>query len=215
MWYPVPPALMQEMEQLVERLRAGGYDGRDRFIAEAPRHLGTRLTALRQMEALASTMAAGWLDGEMNDREFRELMVVSLLPKVCALANLVEETLQPDDAEPPGDGAQGFLAPWKGLRAIIDWMREAGDDDLPRCGPSAIAFLVATMVVRQFAQWNLHGQTSNPAFVAASSNIAPQFYAQCTAALGQCPLGAEEGVPLSHLVQRLADSPMQCIATAN
>jgi hypothetical protein len=177
--------IMDEMKVLVEKLRSSGYDGRNRSIAEAPRLVGTQVTALRQLEVIASQIAVLWLEGDGS--ESRQLIKDNVLTKAAALANIVDATL---------DERETFIG-WSGALRLIEQLQISEFDDADY-GSNVVSLLVAVMILRQIAE----GSHSN--FVAASSNVAPQFFIRCVNEIGARPFGAADGSSLFQLASQLA-----------
>lgn len=177
--------VMDEMNVLVEKLRSSGYDGRNRSIAEAPRLKGTQITALCQLEVIASQIAVLWLDGDGS--ESKQLIKDNFLSKAAALASIINSTL---------DERETFTG-WSGALRLIEHLQVSEFDDADY-GNNVVSLLVAVMVLRQMAE----GSPSN--FVAASSNVAPQFYTRCVSAIGKRPFGACDGTSLFQLAGQLA-----------
>jgi hypothetical protein len=187
------------MSELVEEFRSTGYSGREPSIAGAPPILGTRATALRQLEVMATHIASAWLDGDMNERELSQFVKDCLLPDVLALAQIIEATFR---STPP----LRFEAACLGAKHLI-WDLSNSRVDQVNTGGIVVSFLIATMVLRQLVEGEIAPSDGNGVFRCSSTNVAPQFFDRCISVLGRCPFGATEGVPLAELERKLEELP--------
>ncbi len=114
---------VQQIEDLVEGLRASGYYGQDPILAKAPKPVGTCLTATRQLEVVASQIASASLDGGMEDSEFWKFVMNGLFDKVIALADIIDRT-QPTLVRPKRSRVLSSEMPefgdaWTGTKSLI------------------------------------------------------------------------------------------------
>lgn len=186
----------QSVIELIEEFRSTGYSGREPHIASAPLPLGTCATALRQLEVMATHIAAAWLDGDMNDKEFLQFVKGCLLTDTLALANIVEDSFRLAPRFP-------FGAAWLGAQRLIQEFSMAR----PGCksGEVAVSLLIATMVLRQLAEQELASGGRDGMFRSSSSNVAAEFFGRCISVLGWRPFEARQGVPLAELQKRLEE----------
>jgi hypothetical protein len=198
--------LGRSMEEFVEELRSTGYHGRDRSVADAPAHVGTRVTALRQMELIASQIASAWLDGDMDDGELRQFVAVSFDSKMDSLANIVDSTfpaapahtneLLASKAQEKASSLDGACR--RGVRLIRSLRSDAGADDA-----WPVSLLIAAMVLRQAAERDLLQTSKDEKFCGNSTNVAPEFFKRCVDKVGERLFGAVVGMPLSELESKL------------
>jgi hypothetical protein len=186
----------QSVLELIEEFRSTGYSGREPAIASAPLPMGTCATALRQLEVMATHIAAAWLEGDMNETEFLQFVKDCLLTDTFVLANIVEEAFRATPRFP-------FGAAWFGTQRLIQEFSIARPGC--KCGDIAVSFLIATMVLRQLAEHELAPTGKDRMFRPCSTNVAPEFFDRCIHVLGRRPFGAREGAPLTDLEKQLEE----------
>jgi hypothetical protein len=164
------------------------------------------------LEALASQIAAAWLDGGMTDDELQDFIACSFESRMSALLNMIDSTVRvsacrpqqstsSDEGNSKGDASAGFSAAVAGTKRLIAPQRWRSSP--PGLGECVIAVLVASMVLRQCGEQCLTTSPARTTFRAGSTNVAPEFFARCMDALGRCPFGAGDGVLLSELATRI------------
>jgi len=206
--------IRQHIENLVEDLRSSGYHGRDSVIAWAPPHVGTRVTAARQLEVIACQIASAWVDLRETDI-WDDFIQTGFIPRLLALAEIIDDTIKLSTAE-LRQSTEGFTmleVAWDGTRLLIERVKgnAVAVADRSVC---IVTLLEAAMVVRQCAEHELMETVMLPihdnepqddrdnlleideilergeapdggaALSAHWGNVSPEFYARCLAELG-------------------------------
>jgi hypothetical protein len=207
----------QRIAELIEELRVTGYHGHDPAVANAPRRMGLRVTAARQLEAVASQVASAWLDSDLDDRELWRFIRTSLVDKIAVLAEIVESTMPnaTDDSPQRNPSDWNWLCRplWNGVMRLTT-RAEAGLEDID-CGGWVVCLLLNAMALRQCAEHCLSPNQVSATFECSSTNIAPEFFDRCihtlswhskssSCSISRSTLNAVELSELTQLTERLS-----------
>jgi len=193
-----------EMEQLIEQLRSSGYHGRDPALAAAPEQLGGFATAIRQLEAMTTQAISVWLDGDMNETESWQMIEVSYLPRISMLESIVAAGLNQVKMSTAGD--KSIRQAWQGVQAIIIGLRDRSDKLLFARRDVTFSLMATTMVLRQVVDAEIAPALAHTNFRAYSSNVAPAFFARCTANFRECLFPDPEVVSLAYLCREASSA---------
>lgn len=192
-------ATEKQMAALVEELRAGGYRGTESWLCSVSLADGTRYTAVRQLEVLATHVAATRLAEDISAEERPELARLCLLPKIRELDELIA-TAGTNKAH----GHPQFETAWQGIERIIAAL-EHQNLSPPEWDALCLSLLIASMALRQGLEQEFKPSANDGLFASHSCNVHPDFLNDLICTLGWLPFDARSGVPLTDVLQRVAD----------
>jgi hypothetical protein len=139
-----------QQQILVEHLRSTGYEGREPWVAAIDPVRGTRVVAIRQMEACATHPACAWRDEVDHEVGLWRFMRECLLEPLLSLAEIVEATIrqQPAGVDEDAEGTDFFDVAWKTVWGLLQRLQTA-DPATTSYAETSIRFLIAVMALRQ------------------------------------------------------------------
>jgi hypothetical protein len=169
---------------LIEEFRVTGFSGREPAIAAAPADLGTRVAAARQLEVMASHIAAAWLDLSESEA-WDDFIKPTFVPRLASFASIIDQSLTAPalSVSTQPDAHAMFRVAWSGMRKLIS---EFSADAVTVCkrGISIVGLLEGAMVVRQCAEAELTSSGAEIPFQGGSSGVAHSFFNRCLDKLG-------------------------------
>lgn len=194
-----------QQRAIVEHFRSTGYEGREPWIATIDPRIGSRIVAVRQLEACASQPACAWRDEVDGEIELWGFMRDCLLEPLESFVRIIETTL-PGDPTSRGErmgGSNPFLVAWKTVRRLLRRLRDAVPPEISYA-ETAVGFLVAAMLLRQIVEAETHGdKTEQTYFSPSSTNVHPTFLPCLIDKLGWEFIGVSVPVLLPELSSRL------------
>jgi hypothetical protein len=151
---------------LVEHLRSTGYDGREPWVAALNPVRGTRVVAVRQMEACATQPACAWRDDVDDEVGLWRFMRECLLEPLLSLTDIVEATIQ------EGPRTDLFDIAWQTVARLLKRLQTA-DPSTTSYADTSIRFLLAVMALRQIVEGECCPETvgAGVPFVPHSTNV--------------------------------------------
>ena len=166
-----------------------------------PADVGTRVVALRQLEAVVAQMVSSWLDGSMTNEELWDFLRSNLLKHAVPFADVIAAT------NPAVSVEQVIAGPRERSQAIchcVQWLSDA-DPAIYDFGSTVVTALLAVMVIRQWEDaLNQSQAIAPPAFQLSSNHVAEQFLANSLEKLEWTPFGIDEPQSLEALADRVA-----------
>lgn len=171
----VEVAAQNEERNLVENLRATGYDGRELWIPALDPVTGTRVVAVRQLEACATHPACAWRDEVMDEPGLWTFMRGCLLKPVLSFAQIVEASVPAAALRGDANGDNYFALAWRNVDRLLDRLANA-EPSKTSYAETTVNFLLAVMVLRQIVDAEARGAASDKArFLPFSTNVHPSF----------------------------------------
>lgn len=189
-------------QTLVERLWSTGYDGREPWVAALGPIRGTRVVAIRQMEACATQPACAWRDDVDDETGLWRFMRECLLEPLLSLTDIVEVTIQ----EKPGTNL--FDAAWQTVGRLLQRLQTT-DPSTASYADTSIRFLIAVMALRQVveSEYRLGADVADAPFVPHSTNVHATLVPSLIQKLGSTMLELSGSVRLVDVCLTLDRSP--------
>jgi hypothetical protein len=196
-------AAENEERDLVENFRAMGYGGREPWISALDPAAGTRVVAVRQLEACATYPACAWRDEVGDEARLWSFMRQCLLKPLLSFARIVEASIP--TARACGDAkADNYLAlAWRNVDQLLDQLANA-EPSKASYSETVVNFLLAVMVLRQIVDADARGEAVDQAhFVPFSTNVHLAFLPSLFDKLGSTVIDLSKPVLLTDICCRV------------
>lgn len=196
-------AAENEERNLVESFRATGYDGRELWIPALDPATGTRVVAVRQLEACAAHPACAWRDEVMDEPGLWAFMRGCLLKPILSFAQIVEASVPSTPLRGDTNGDGYLVLAWGNVYRLLDRLANAepSKNSYPE---TTVNFLLAAMVLRQAVDAEARGAaTDTTRFLPFSTNVHPNFLPGVLGKLGTTMIDVASPAMLPELVARL------------
>jgi hypothetical protein len=196
-------ATENEERVLVENFRATGYAGREPWISALDAVTGTRVVAVRQLEACATYPACAWRDDVADEVRLWSFMRECLLKPLLSFARIVEASIPTVCVSGDANGNNYLALAWKSVSQLLDRLANA---EPPKTSypETAVSFLLAVMVLRQIVDAEARGEdVDQTRFVLFSTNVHPTFLPALFEKLGAPLIDLAKPFLLPDLCSRL------------
>ncbi|OYV88651.1 MAG: hypothetical protein B7Z73_08110, partial [Planctomycetia bacterium 21-64-5] len=164
-------ATENEERILVENFRATGYNGREPWISAIDPVTGTRVVAVRQLEACATYPACAWRDEVADDAGLWSFMRQCLLKPLFSFAPIVETSLASAHLRGGANGNDYLAVAWRNVCRLLDQLANA-EPSKTSYPETAVSFLLAVMALRQIVDAEARGEAADQTwFLPFSTNV--------------------------------------------
>lgn len=164
-----------EERGLVENFRATGYGGSEPWVAALNPVIGTRVVAVRQLEACATYPACAWRDNDADEAGLWSFTRQCLLKPLLSFARIVEASIPSGDVCGDANADDHLVLAWRNVKRLLDRLANA-EPSKASYPETAKYLLLAAMVLRQMVEADARGEVMDQRhFVPPSTNVHPTF----------------------------------------